>query len=128
MYTKAVLLAFIGSAAAFNAPMMVSRREAMAGAAAVAVVAPLTLRPSGASAMDTQFRAPVVELFDERDGCKATGRKAKGGKTNDGDDQMCVKVSMQVIQPNTHLMEVVSGNYANLDNKGLQYVGINEHR
>eukprot|EP00282_Hemiselmis_andersenii_P019651 CAMPEP_0172022742 /NCGR_PEP_ID=MMETSP1041-20130122/14429_1 /TAXON_ID=464988 /ORGANISM="Hemiselmis andersenii, Strain CCMP439" /LENGTH=45 /DNA_ID= /DNA_START= /DNA_END= /DNA_ORIENTATION= len=45
MYTKVTLLAFVGSAAAFNAPMMTVRRDAIATGAAAAAVAPL-LRPA----------------------------------------------------------------------------------
>jgi len=107
----------------------VGRREALAGAAGAAVVAPL-LRPGSASAASlirTQ-KAPVVEFFDERDGCGATTsaynpdgvspRKTRGGKAGDDNDKMCVKVSMQVITPSAKLTSVVKSNYADLDPNG----------
>jgi hypothetical protein len=45
-----------------------NRREAVAGAAAAAVVAPM-LRPESAEARDKFLRAPVITMFDGR-GCK----------------------------------------------------------
>eukprot|EP00283_Hemiselmis_rufescens_P007344 CAMPEP_0173429980 /NCGR_PEP_ID=MMETSP1357-20121228/8534_1 /TAXON_ID=77926 /ORGANISM="Hemiselmis rufescens, Strain PCC563" /LENGTH=142 /DNA_ID=CAMNT_0014394247 /DNA_START=50 /DNA_END=478 /DNA_ORIENTATION=+ len=142
MYTKIALLALVGSASAFNAPMMsanAGRREAVAGAAGAAVVAPL-LRPESASAGLTSSqtaRAPVVEFFDERDGCAASTnayqagsspRKTRGGKSGDQDDQMCVKVAMKTIIASTKLTEVVTSNYNDLDRNGLKYSPIDEHR
>jgi hypothetical protein len=45
-----------------------NRREAVAGAAAAAVVAPM-LRPSSVEARDKFLRAPVITMFDGR-GCR----------------------------------------------------------
>uniref|UniRef100_A0A7S0Z6R3 Uncharacterized protein n=1 Tax=Hemiselmis tepida TaxID=464990 RepID=A0A7S0Z6R3_9CRYP len=85
----------IGSAAAFNAPMMVSRRDAMATGAAAAVVAPLIV-PSGASALDKGLRAPIIELYDERDGCNAGAATIKA-KQGAGEDGLCIKLRMAKI-------------------------------
>jgi len=69
--------------------------------AAAAVVAPL-LRPGKASALGinkTRFngKAPVITVFDHR-GCSAhVNKEYKGPKTNDEDDEMCVKVALAPI-------------------------------
>nr|U5T880.1 RecName: Full=Phycocyanin PC645 alpha-1 subunit; Short=PC645A1 [Chroomonas sp. CCMP270]AGY96990.1 phycocyanin645 alpha subunit [Chroomonas sp. CCMP270] len=98
MIAKTVaVLALAGSAAAYAPTMSLSanRRELVQGAAAAAVVAPL-LRPTGASARDAQLRAPIVEIFDAR-GCDAKNAQYTGPKSNDMNDDQCVKVSMQKI-------------------------------
>eukprot|EP00283_Hemiselmis_rufescens_P007634 CAMPEP_0173427142 /NCGR_PEP_ID=MMETSP1357-20121228/6404_1 /TAXON_ID=77926 /ORGANISM="Hemiselmis rufescens, Strain PCC563" /LENGTH=134 /DNA_ID=CAMNT_0014390903 /DNA_START=75 /DNA_END=479 /DNA_ORIENTATION=+ len=119
MYTKLAFLGLVGSAAAFNAPMMSVRRDAIATGAAAAVVAPL-LRPSSASAAGkkTSAKAPVVEIFDERDGCKgpsgATNGRSPPVFANGGDsydDVMCVKVSMQTIKMKSQFAADVTENY-----------------
>nr|U5TBU5.1 RecName: Full=Phycoerythrin alpha-1 subunit; AltName: Full=Phycoerythrin PE555 alpha-1 subunit; Short=PE555A-1 [Hemiselmis andersenii]AGY96993.1 phycoerythrin550 alpha subunit [Hemiselmis andersenii] len=104
MYTKIALLGLVGSAAAFNAPMMTVRRDAIATGAAAAVVAPM-LRPAGA-AMKKDSKAPCVEVFDERDGCKAAGTQKASG-----DDGFCVKVSMKAIGFNAAEAASVTKNY-----------------
>eukprot|EP00284_Hemiselmis_tepida_P006962 CAMPEP_0174915160 /NCGR_PEP_ID=MMETSP1355-20121228/590_1 /TAXON_ID=464990 /ORGANISM="Hemiselmis tepida, Strain CCMP443" /LENGTH=112 /DNA_ID=CAMNT_0016159999 /DNA_START=38 /DNA_END=376 /DNA_ORIENTATION=+ len=104
MYTKIALLGLIGSAAAFNAPMMTVRRDAIATGAAAAVVAPL-LRPAPASAA-TDNRAPVITIFDERDGCPGPlPNKARG------DDGFCVKIQMKEIKMNAEEAKSVTTNY-----------------
>eukprot|EP00285_Hemiselmis_virescens_P011634 CAMPEP_0173390470 /NCGR_PEP_ID=MMETSP1356-20130122/14973_1 /TAXON_ID=77927 ORGANISM="Hemiselmis virescens, Strain PCC157" /NCGR_SAMPLE_ID=MMETSP1356 /ASSEMBLY_ACC=CAM_ASM_000847 /LENGTH=112 /DNA_ID=CAMNT_0014347871 /DNA_START=26 /DNA_END=364 /DNA_ORIENTATION=+ len=107
MYTKSILLAFVGSAAAFNAPMMTGRREAIAGAAGAAVVAPL-LRPTSAEAKDAFLRTPFIEIFDERDGCKGPARNKADDRTFPG---MCVKVQMRPVTMDRELAKSVITTY-----------------
>mmetsp|Transcript_22 Transcript_22/g.60 ORF Transcript_22/g.60 Transcript_22/m.60 type:complete len:113 (+) Transcript_22:1-339(+) len=112
MYTKIALLGLVGSAAAFNAPMMTVRRDAIATGAAAAVVAPM-LRPAGA-AMKKDNKAPFIETFDERDGCKAAGTtKAQG------DDGFCLKVAMKPVGMNAGEAASVAKNY------GIKRYGVN---
>ena len=94
MLRSVAVLAFAGAAAAFS-PMMsmeTGRRQVVQAGAAAAVAAPL-LRASPASAgMDKSGRAPVITIMDHR-GCNAHDNKEyKGTKSNDQDDEMCVKV------------------------------------
>jgi hypothetical protein len=109
-----VALALAGSAAAFS-PMMsmeTGRRQVVQAGAAAAVAAPL-LRPADAdAASDMGFKmgnaafakfsrqngaAPVITIMDHR-GCTAHANKEyRGPKSNDEDDEMCVKVAMPVI-------------------------------
>nr|AHH29974.1 phycoerythrin alpha subunit [Chroomonas mesostigmatica] len=99
MLAKAcAVLALAGSAAAFAPTMSLSanRRDVIAGAGAAAVVAPL-LRPEAAVAKDKYLRAPVITIFDAR-GCKEhANREYDGPKSNDENDEMCVKVRMEKI-------------------------------
>nr|U5T8F7.1 RecName: Full=Phycoerythrin alpha-3 subunit [Hemiselmis andersenii]AGY96991.1 phycoerythrin550 alpha subunit [Hemiselmis andersenii] len=92
MMSKIVLVGLVGSAAAFNAPMMTVRRDAIATGAAAAVVAPI-LRPAGA-AMKKNSKAPCVTIFDERDGCGGPTR----AKTGAGEEGLMVKIQMQEIK------------------------------
>nr|AHH29967.1 phycoerythrin alpha-subunit 1 [Proteomonas sulcata] len=103
-----VALAMVGSAAAFNAPMMsMGRREVVQAGAASAAVAPF-LAPQAASAryprkepvtvkdyevMMAEGKAPAITIFDHR-GCS---RAPKEGNTESGtqDDEMLVKVVMR---------------------------------
>eukprot|EP00284_Hemiselmis_tepida_P008128 CAMPEP_0174923176 /NCGR_PEP_ID=MMETSP1355-20121228/6396_1 /TAXON_ID=464990 /ORGANISM="Hemiselmis tepida, Strain CCMP443" /LENGTH=131 /DNA_ID=CAMNT_0016168833 /DNA_START=37 /DNA_END=432 /DNA_ORIENTATION=+ len=103
MKTSLALLALAGSAAAFNAPMMsgaATRRDALAGAAGAAVVAPL-LRPSAANAelegvaAGKNF-APVITVFDHRP-CQRPNKEYKGELTGTEDDKMLVMLKMQQI-------------------------------
>uniref|UniRef100_A0A6U4SRB4 Phycoerythrin alpha chain domain-containing protein n=1 Tax=Hemiselmis andersenii TaxID=464988 RepID=A0A6U4SRB4_HEMAN len=97
--TALAVLALAGSAAAFNAPMMsgaATRRDAMAGAAGAAVVAPL-LRPASAeAAQGVRNIAPVITVFDHRP-CNRPTKEYKGEKTSDQDDRMCVMLKMQQV-------------------------------
>eukprot|EP00285_Hemiselmis_virescens_P011469 CAMPEP_0173386236 /NCGR_PEP_ID=MMETSP1356-20130122/8822_1 /TAXON_ID=77927 ORGANISM="Hemiselmis virescens, Strain PCC157" /NCGR_SAMPLE_ID=MMETSP1356 /ASSEMBLY_ACC=CAM_ASM_000847 /LENGTH=131 /DNA_ID=CAMNT_0014342391 /DNA_START=52 /DNA_END=447 /DNA_ORIENTATION=- len=98
MLAKATILAMIGSAAAFNAPMMglnVDRRAAVAGAA----VMPLVGAASSAKAIESgNIYAPIVEIFDNR-GCDASFKIGyDGAPANDMEDEQCVKVSMVPIK------------------------------
>eukprot|EP00283_Hemiselmis_rufescens_P010275 CAMPEP_0173436538 /NCGR_PEP_ID=MMETSP1357-20121228/16349_1 /TAXON_ID=77926 /ORGANISM="Hemiselmis rufescens, Strain PCC563" /LENGTH=119 /DNA_ID=CAMNT_0014401627 /DNA_START=22 /DNA_END=381 /DNA_ORIENTATION=+ len=106
-------LALIGSAAAFNAPTMVTRRDAVVTGGAAAVVAPL-LKPSEASAARVPngkfLKAPIVEVFDERDGCAGAPAK-KGNRFGRGDRDMCIKVSMKEIGLSTANAVSVKKNY-----------------
>jgi len=83
---------------------MTVRRDAIATGAAAAVVAPM-LRPAGA-AMRKDNKAPFVEIFDERDGCKAAGTTKAAG-----DDGFCVKVSMAPVKMNAEEAKSVAKNY-----------------
>ena len=100
------VLAMAGSAAAF-APTMsagATRREAMAGAAAAAVAAPL-LRPSSAEAAATGMgsnNAPVITIMDHRDCVNrpnkvGPNKEYKGEYTGGEDDKMCIKLTMSKI-------------------------------
>uniref|UniRef100_A0A7S0YRV5 Uncharacterized protein n=1 Tax=Hemiselmis tepida TaxID=464990 RepID=A0A7S0YRV5_9CRYP len=115
MYTKIALLGLIGSAAAFNAPMMVSRRDAVATGAAAAAVAPL-LRPAAPAKAKAYVdsKAPVLVFFDETDGCvgpvasKSMVRLTTG---ETGDDGVCIKISMEKIGYNREAAIDVAQNY-----------------
>ena len=94
MIGRTVALALVGSAAAFS-PMMsmeTGRRQVVQAGAAAAVAAPL-LRGSPAEAkMDKSAKAPVVQVYDERDGCAGPSKTSAAGE-----EGFCVKVSMQKI-------------------------------
>eukprot|EP00282_Hemiselmis_andersenii_P040708 CAMPEP_0172058118 /NCGR_PEP_ID=MMETSP1043-20130122/6684_1 /TAXON_ID=464988 /ORGANISM="Hemiselmis andersenii, Strain CCMP441" /LENGTH=111 /DNA_ID=CAMNT_0012717643 /DNA_START=31 /DNA_END=366 /DNA_ORIENTATION=- len=107
MYTKIALLGLIGSAAAFNAPMMTTRRDAVAAGTAAAVAAPL-LRPGSAkAAYGTNSKAPVITIFDERDGCPGPlPNKARG------EDGLCLKVFIRTIDMNVEEAKSVITNFA----------------
>uniref|UniRef100_A0A6U5C111 Uncharacterized protein n=1 Tax=Hemiselmis andersenii TaxID=464988 RepID=A0A6U5C111_HEMAN len=114
MLTKNLaLLGLVGSAVAFQAPTMVTRRDAVVTGAGAAAVAPL-LRPSTANAYNIDGKAPVIVVFDETDGCQgpagasSMSRITTGSLGNDG---YCVKVSMSKIGFDTQSAIDVSKNY-----------------
>jgi hypothetical protein len=86
--------------------MNLGRRDIVQAGAAAAAAAPfLKANPAdaaiGAQAMGGRFRssaaAPVITIFDHR-GCTAHANKEyTGSKTGNQDDEMLVKVQMQVI-------------------------------
>ena len=69
-----------------------NRRQALAGAAGVAIAAPLASN----AAIRKDQKAPVVEIFDSR-GCEVKKNNYTGPKSGDMNDDQCVKVSMQTI-------------------------------
>mmetsp|Transcript_96494 Transcript_96494/g.144398 ORF Transcript_96494/g.144398 Transcript_96494/m.144398 type:complete len:123 (-) Transcript_96494:69-437(-) len=95
MLTKScAVLAFVGSAAAFSTPTLMSlnagRREVVQAGAAGAAIAPfLGSSPAGAS-MDKSAKAPVITIFDHR-GCSRQPKEYRGPASGDQDDQMMVK-------------------------------------
>jgi len=100
MIGKTVALALVGSAAAFS-PMMsmeTGRRQVVQAGAAAAVAAPLLRGTPAEAKMDKSGRAPVITIFDHR-GCNRGGpnKEYTGAKSNDKDDEMCVKVQSNKI-------------------------------
>ena len=92
--------AVIASAAAFS-PMMsmeTGRRQVVQAGAAAAVAAPLLRGTPAEAKMDKSGRAPVITIFDHR-GCNRGGpnKEYTGAKSNDKDDEMCVKVQSNKI-------------------------------
>ena len=92
--------ALVASAAAFS-PMMsmeTGRRQVVQAGAAAAVAAPLLRGTPAAAGMDKSGRAPVITIFDHR-GCNRGGpnKEYTGAKSNDKDDEMCVKVQSNKI-------------------------------
>nr|4LM6_A Chain A, cryptophyte phycocyanin alpha chain [Hemiselmis virescens]4LM6_C Chain C, cryptophyte phycocyanin alpha chain [Hemiselmis virescens] len=58
--------------------------------------------------MATDSKAPLIELFDERDGCKGPA----ANKASDvGEPGLCVKVSMQKVAMNAAAAKSVATNY-----------------
>ena len=100
MIGKTVALALVGSAAAFS-PLMsmeTGRRQVVQAGAAAAVAAPLLRGTPAEAKMDKSGRAPVITIFDHR-GCNRGGpnKEYTGAKSNDKDDEMCVKVQSNKI-------------------------------
>ena len=92
--------ALVASAAAFS-PMMsmeTGRRQVVQAGAAAAVAAPLLRGTPAEAKMDKSGRAPVITIFDHR-GCNRGGpnKEYTGAKSNDKDDEMCVKVQSNKI-------------------------------
>ena len=118
--TKFAALAFIASAAAYGG--VSTGKDALAGPSVVskAAISPAWRPPKSKAPLnredsfdapkkDTNFRpkilsektslAPMITLFDARNGCDRKNAEYRGKKSNDEDDKMCVKISMQKIAP-----------------------------
>jgi len=120
--TKFAALAFIASAAAYGG--VSTGRDATAGPAVVSkAISTKAWRPPLSTAPlsrddaasfdvakpDTNFRpkitseksslAPMITIFDARNGCDRKNGEYRGKKSNDEDDKMCVKVAMKKVAP-----------------------------
>ena len=64
---------------------------------------PTCINPSERSLAFQSGRAPVITIFDHR-GCQRGGPNAEytGPKSNDQDDEMCVKVQSKIIGANNN--------------------------
>ena len=121
-----VVLALAGSAAAFS-PMMsmdTGRRQVVQAGAAAAVAAPL-LRSSPAEAGsaakgDFNARTPFITIMDHR-GCQRGGdnKEYTGAKSNDQDDEMCVKVRFQKLPPKLDAGNSALNEFLSLKSKGI---------
>merc|ERR1712127_402616 len=78
--------------------METGRRQVVQAGAAAAVAAPLLRGTPAEAKMDKSGRAPVITIFDHR-GCNRGGpnKEYTGAKSNDKDDEMCVKVQSNKI-------------------------------
>lgn len=75
----------------------VSRRDALVGAGAAAVAAPL-LRPAAAGAKVDNLAAPYIYIFDGR-GCPRVNKEYQGKSANgDEEDLMSVKVELKPVK------------------------------
>nr|7T89_A Chain A, Phycoerythrin alpha subunit 1 [Hemiselmis pacifica]7T89_C Chain C, Phycoerythrin alpha subunit 1 [Hemiselmis pacifica] len=61
--------------------------------------------------MAKDSKAPVVEIFDERDGCTSAGSTGKASDA--GEKGLLVKVSMQKVGYNAIMAKSVAASYMN---------------
>ena len=98
MLRSAAAIAVLASAADayVQAPMGLrmslapTRREAMQAGAAAAAVVPFLQNAPASATVDKSARAPVLTIFDHR-GCGRATKEYTGAKSNDINDQMCIK-------------------------------------
>ena len=67
-----------------------SRREVVQAGATAAAIAPFVQTGAASASMDKSGRAPVLTIFDHR-GCGRPTKEYTGAKSNDKNDQMCIK-------------------------------------
>ena len=71
-----------------------NRRQALAGAAGVAVAMPLASN----AAIRKDQKAPVITIFDARGCGDHSNKEYTGPKSGDMNDDQCVKVTMEAIK------------------------------
>jgi len=96
----AFLVALIGHAAAFGSLSMavggMGRREIINSGLAAASAAPILANFGAEAALDKNSKAPIITVFDHR-GCTRAPKEYTGPKSNNQNDEMCIKVESRKI-------------------------------
>eukprot|EP00961_Rhodomonas_salina_P048142 646612-Rhodomonas_salina.1 len=101
MQSKVIAVAaMVAHVAAFTPSMQVpggmGRREIINSGLAAASAAPILANFDVVAAVDKDAKAPIITVFDHR-GCSRAPKEYVGKKSNDQNDEMCVKVESKKV-------------------------------